>query len=247
MSHPDALKYAILADLADQLKYGQESIGVGQQNDARAQAMIEALKAAPGVDLQNALTGIAGDKLLAPTNVKVGQQADADIAETIASTIEKANRANFNQARAVKAGAGDPAKAITSALTAPMLEDLGYAQNVEVPNPDYDPTAYFWTDAADKTVTKQVVPLHEFQVWQALKGGDDPTSPYYQNERWALAQWRAEQAAKQGTDQSGSDVQDARNKRTVYKTPDELRAAISIGAVKSGDEVMTPEGPRKVK
>lgn len=247
MDLPPEVRYAILAELGPQLKAGQESIGVGQQNKARAAAAMEALRSPEGVDRLNAQMAIASGKLLAPTNVRVGQQADADIAETVASAVEKANMANYNQARAVKAGAGDPAKAITSALTAPILEDLGYPQDVEVANPNYDPDAWPWQDAADETITKQVVPLHEFQVWQALKGGDDPASPYYQNERWALAQWRAEQDANGGVDRSGAAAQDARNNRTVYQSVADLQADIAAGRVKSGDTIQTPEGPRVVK
>ena len=246
MDMPPELRFAILAGLGSDYNQGQQGAGHGIQNNALAEALKQAL-AGGDPDAINRLVGVGSGKLLGPGNVKVGQQADADIAETVASAIEKSNMANFNQARAVKAGQGDPAKAITSALTAPMLEDLSYKSTVEVPNPDYDPDAWFWQDAADETITKEVVPLHEFQVWQALKGGDDPASPYYQNERWALAQWRAEQAGNQGTDQSGSAAQDARNKRTVYKSVADLQADIAAGVVKSGDTIQTPEGPRVVK
>lgn len=97
----EATKFAILAELAPGLKAGREAEGVGQINDARGNAVriaaeIEAAGGDP-TDVMNAFIGSGSSKLLAPTNVNVQGQADANLGK-IASEIfsNTAQGGNYN-------------------------------------------------------------------------------------------------------------------------------------------------------
>lgn len=83
----------------------RRAFGVDQQNEARGLAA-EIAKIAPmGPDRQNALIGVAGDKLLAPSNVQVDAQAGADIDRILAAAGASNASAALNQAQLPFVGA----------------------------------------------------------------------------------------------------------------------------------------------
>jgi hypothetical protein len=267
MSHPDTLKYAILADVADQLKYGQESIGVGQKNDARARAaeIANAMKGDPA-SLLNAQTAVASGKLLGPGNVLTGPQAEADFAKGVMDVLAGSELVNYRRAGTAKREADIARDAegnvIPDLETIPkQLMDMLYVQPDTIPvavdNPGLftgdtitdlplnDPRAMkAWENMSDEERAMQMRDLApDFIQWRAANIGSDPS---LQDIDIAVGKY----LKLQGVDQSGSagkDAQDARNNRTVYKSVADLQADIASGKVKSGDVVQTPEGPRVVK
>jgi len=267
MSHPDALKYAILSELADQMKYGQEAVGVGQQNAARGRAaeIAGAMKGDPA-SLMNAQIAVAGDKLLAPTNVKVTEQADADIAKTVMDIIAGSALANERQAGAAKDRAAVARTADGTVI--PDMESIpsqgGYAGMlwtdpetipVDVPNPGFwnfgsttqnlpldDPrAAKKWAGMSQEEKDAMAINLGpEFMQWRTANILQDPS---LQDIDIAIGKF----LQTKGNPRSGKQAQEDRNKRTVYNTVADLQADIAAGVVKSGDVIQTPEGPRVVK
>ena len=233
MSHPDALKYAILAGIADQMKSGQEAVGVGQQNDARGRAaeIAGAMKGDPA-SLMNAQIAIAGDKLLAPTNVKVTGQADADIAKTVAETIAASALANERQAGAAKDRAAVARTADGTVI--PDLETIpSQLMDMLYTNPETIPVAvdnpgWFTGD----TITD--LPLNDPRAMKAWENmSEDERAMQMQDLAPEFLQWRTANILKdpslqdidiaigkflqtKGNPRSGRQAQEDRNNRTVY-------------------------------
>lgn len=122
MDLPDMVRHAVMGDMADQLNYGQQSIGHGQKNAGRQQIMDIAGKSeAPPEDMINMIVSAIAGKMLSPGNVRVGEQAEADIGKTTAETGaanalagQRTAAEAFNQARTT--ALGDP--------TTPKIENI---------------------------------------------------------------------------------------------------------------------------
>lgn len=89
----DPNNVAILAGLTGGMKDTAQTRGYEFENDVRAQALEQLRAGTLDADTQNALMALTGEKLLGPSNVKVSDQAQADIDATRA--MERArNRSN---------------------------------------------------------------------------------------------------------------------------------------------------------
>ena len=103
--HPGAGGAIIVGNHGPSFKAYNEGRGQEAKNFARELALIEARNAEVGPDRQNALIGVAGDKLLAPSNVQVDAQAGADIDRILAAAGASNASAALNQARLPFVGA----------------------------------------------------------------------------------------------------------------------------------------------
>lgn len=99
--YPGAGGAIIVGNHGPSFKAFREGEGVEVKNLARQLAMIEAEKAAPGPDLQNAYTSVSSGTLLGPDNVQVMPQADANIGK--ARAAEFASRASANSSNSTAA------------------------------------------------------------------------------------------------------------------------------------------------
>lgn len=86
----------------------RRAVGVDQQNEARRLAAEMAALAPAGPDRQNALIGVAGDKLLGPGNVQVMPQADANIDKALAAAFASQASGNSSNATAALTNAKIP-------------------------------------------------------------------------------------------------------------------------------------------
>jgi hypothetical protein len=206
----------VLAELAAQDKAYQESQGVQQQNDARAIAAAIAGAVQDPLDRFNANIGVAGDKMLTPSNVRVDAQAAADLGKTqqevqkvIAGIGTENARTQAAQAlageRRAKTGAIGPDGMVPleeSPLTK-QLADALWDRNAQIPNPDYDPAGEgLFNFADDRQTIPSEVPVNlmpEFQAWRAQKILTDPNM---RNAEYALGKFfeeRLQQQAAAGT------------------------------------------------
>jgi hypothetical protein len=249
--------------------------GTAQENEARAKAMKIAEKLAaqldiPQEDALNIMMSVASGKPITADHLGTSEQSGADLASTLAGTVETETDTSAAEAKAAadekqalatlqktQAGTG-AANALTikrnregasgtgaagNLLTGPFIEALSQPASRDVPNPDYDAEKFF---SGDPTISEKYVPLREFQKWQAKMSGGDPSSPYYTNERFALSQWEAskDQAPAEPQAPAGTPGQ---TRQELYQSPADVQAALANGTLQPGDTFMTPEGPRTLK
>ena len=212
-------RFAALAGMGSDYNQSQQGAGHGLKNEATAEALKLAL-ANGDVDAINRLIGVSGNKLLAPTNVNVGPQSQANLSKTqqeiqkVIAEIGMTNAATQeNQAQAAKyrsetsPGGSDLQGLKPSGLDQQIMDALYIKE--DVPNPDYDPDAWFWN--ASPTKGKEDVDLvPEFLVFQAKKSETDPR---YLNSDYALAQFMMERAKVKG---SATTTPRPNNRRYLY-------------------------------
>lgn len=219
--------YAILADVADQLKAGREAVGVDQTNQAQ-QSAIDVAKQIQGSgaglpDILNAFISAGEGKLQGPTNILVEEQALADIGHSEALANQANAGAKEKAAQAIKALRGDPTTPtgapIGKSLTEAQLEvllGLPMTETVMVDNP-------YWFTGDSPSV--QEIPSDDprrfelqtqFFEWQAKRAKTDPT--IYADPQRAMGEFISEYMARIATEPAatGAEAQDQRKGRTVY-------------------------------
>lgn len=184
--------FAVLSELAPQLKAGKEGIGVDQTNQAQAQAIqiAEKLQAQGGdpIDVMNAFIGSGEGKMLAPTNVRVNDQAAADIGYSQSQANERDAMAGFNTARAENVGVvppGELAPIVMDALTGDDSKMLRkYPDEIPV---TYDNPGLFTGD------TTENLPFDDpraQEAWGNMSEGQQ--AALIKDLRAAFSQWRVE-------------------------------------------------------
>lgn len=201
------------------------------------------------VDLLNALTGVARGKLLAPTNVSVQEQADADIERTAAQTALDLIRASdlipaqadaatalAEQRRTPRAGSGSNSSPIT--LNRPSDDQMALLFEEVAPARLEESILPF--GIGDKAIEAELKDLYpEFEAWRARAAlsGRDVKDPGI-----AIQQFLSEREGGQPIQVSGESSPSAPVVPTVL-TQEDADAAVAyanelIQAGYDRDEVM---------
>ena len=186
MDMPPEVRFAIMAGMGSDFNQGMQGLGHQQSNAAQADA-INVARNLQGVDpatLINALSGARKGTMIGSDNVRVGDQANAKIAENLAQAFQASTAGGENQAQTSEINARMPFVAPTAqAQMQDAIAKIG-ATNAQTQMRQAQAENYRAQGANDPTQGLNPSGLDQ-QIMNALYMTEEVPNPDYDpNARW---------------------------------------------------------------